>query len=80
VIPTLILVGLVLGRWWRLVIPAASVWWVVTLMSDGIGSGVNFALGAALFAALNTAFGVLLFQIVRAVVVVPARWREHRRS
>jgi hypothetical protein len=77
-IPTLILVGLVFGRWWRIVIPAASVWWVATLISNGLGSGLHFALGAGLLAALNTAFGVLLFQAVRAAVVLPARWLRHR--
>ena len=35
VIPTLILVGFVLGRWWKVVIPAAAVAWPGLLVASG---------------------------------------------
>ena len=44
-IPTMLLVGLVLGRWWRVVIPVAAIGWTVLLMATGVGSGLAFALG-----------------------------------
>jgi hypothetical protein len=71
VIPTLILVGLVFGRWWRIVIPLAAVGWAVLLIVTGVDSGFVFALGAAAIAIPNVALGVLvhrvLWQLVRRV-------------
>ncbi len=65
VIPTLLIVGVVLGKWWRVVIPAATIGWVVLLVATDVGSGVSFALGAALFAFANVTVGALLFQGLR---------------
>jgi hypothetical protein len=71
VIPTLILVGLIFGRWWRIVIPVAAVGWAVLLIVTGVDSGPVFALGAAAIAIPNVALGVLvhraLWQLVRRV-------------
>lgn len=64
-IPTLLLVGLVLGRWWRVVIPAATIGWAVLLVATGIGSRPAFAASAALFGIINVTVGVLVFQAVR---------------
>ena len=70
-IPTLILVGLVFGRWWRIVIPLAAIGWAVLLIVTGVDSGFVFALGAAAIAMPNVALGVLvhraLWQLVRRV-------------
>ena len=70
-IPTLILVGLVFGRWWRIVIPLAAIGWAVLLIVTGADSGFVFALGAAAIAMPNVALGVLvhraLWQLVRRV-------------
>ncbi len=78
-IPTLILVGLIFGRWWRIVIPLAAVGWAVLLIVTGVDSGLVFALGAAAFAIPNVALGVLvhrvLWQLVRRVRT-PAQPRE----
>jgi hypothetical protein len=62
VIPTLLLIGLALGRWWRVVVPVATIGWVLILIATGTGSGLSFALSAALLAAANLAVGVLVFQ------------------
>lgn len=64
-IPTLLLVGLVLGRWWRVVIPAGAISWAVLLIVTGVDSGLPFAVSAALLGAINVAVGVLVFQAAR---------------
>jgi hypothetical protein len=70
-IPTLILVGLIFGRWWQIAIPLAAVGWAVLLIVTGVDSGFVFALGAAAIAMPNVALGVLvhraLWQLVRCV-------------
>jgi len=65
VIPTLLLVGLVLGRWWRVVIPVAAIGWAVLLIATGVDSGPSFAVAAALLGAVNVAVGVVVFQAAR---------------
>ncbi len=67
-IPTLLLVGVVLGRWWRIVVPLAVVGWVVLLITTGVDSGLVFVVEAGLLAAANVIVGVLLNQAVRALV------------
>ena len=70
-IPTLILIGLIFGRWWRIVMPLAAVGWAVLLIVTGVDSGLVFALGAVAIAIPNVALGVLvhrvLWQLVRRV-------------
>jgi hypothetical protein len=75
VIPTLLLVGLVLGKWWRVVIPVGTVAWVVVLVATDTGSGTAFAAGAALFGAINLTVGVLVNQAVRRSLLL---FRRHR--
>lgn len=59
-IPTMILFGLVLGRWWKSAIAAGAVVWLAILVLAGIIGGAD-VLGAALGAA-NTAAGVAVYQ------------------
>jgi hypothetical protein len=68
VIPTLLLVGLVLGRWWRVVIPAGAIGWAGLLMVHGVDSGLSFAAAAALLGAINVAVGVVVFQAARLLL------------
>ena len=73
-IPTLILFGLVLGRWWRLALIAAAVGWPVLLIAtDVIGVGLGL-FGASGLAIANTAVGVLVHQ---AVLRTSRRLRGH---
>ena len=67
-IPTLLLVGLVLGRWWKVVIPAAAIGWAVLLLVHGVDSGFSFAAAAALLGAINVAVGVVIFQAARLLL------------
>jgi hypothetical protein len=80
VIPTLLLVGLLLGRWWRFVIPAAALGWAVLLVATGVDSGLSFAVAATALGAINTVVGVLAYQALafavrslRARVAAPLR-------
>jgi hypothetical protein len=65
VIPTLLLVGLLLGHWWRVVIPVAAVGWAVLLITTGVDSGLGFALSAAFVGAVNVGAGVVVYQVLR---------------
>jgi hypothetical protein len=55
VIPTLILLGLAVGRWW--LVPVAAVGWSVLLLATGIVGFTELPLAVALGAA-NTAAGI----------------------
>ena len=67
VIPTLLLVGLVFGRWWKIVVPAAVIGWPVLLIATGVDSGLRFAVAAGLLAAANVFVGVLAYQGLRLI-------------
>lgn len=67
-IPTLILFGLVCGRWWRTALAAAAIGWPVLLLATGVmhpGAGL---IGAAGLAIINTGAGVAIHQGARRVV------------
>ncbi len=60
-IPTMIVVGLVLGRWWWLALVVAGLGWPALLwIQDIIDSGQIVAAG--LLAVANAAVGVLIVQ------------------
>lgn len=59
-IPTMIVFGVVLGRWWRFALVAAAVVWPV-LVADLVGLTVGLA-GAAALGVANAALGVLAHQ------------------
>jgi hypothetical protein len=76
VIPTLILFGLVAGRWWRSSLVAAAVGWPVLLVATGVLGAEPGLLGAAGLALANTAVGVAVHQVVlRTVRMVHASRR-----
>jgi hypothetical protein len=60
VIPTMIVFGVVLGRWWRFALVAAAVVWPL-LVAGQVGLKVGLASAAALGVA-NAAVGVLAHQ------------------
>ena len=67
-IPTLLLVGLLFGRWWKIAVPVAVVGWPALLIATGVDSGVGFAVWAGLLAVANVVVGVLASQVVRLMV------------
>ena len=61
-IPTLMLFGLLFGRWWRVSVLVAAVGWPVALvLTDVMGLEPGLA-GAAVLAVGNTVVGVLVHQ------------------
>ncbi len=61
-IPTMILWGMILGRWWRVALIGSAIAWPVTLVVDGV-IGVEVGLfAAALLAVANAAVGVAVHQ------------------
>ena len=74
-IPTMILLGLVTGYWWKLALPAAAVIWPILLLaSDTITASQIPA--AALLGLINAAVGAALVQ----GVLVGVRAIGHRPS
>lgn len=61
-IPTLILFGLVFGRWWRLSLVAAAVGWPALLVATDVMDVEVGLLGAAGLAVINAGVGVLVHQ------------------
>lgn len=70
-IPTLILFGLVFGRWWRTSFVVAAIGWPVVLVVDG-AMKVEPGLGAAaVLAAVNAGVGIVVHQaVLRSVRVL----------
>lgn len=61
-IPSLILLGLLLGRWWRVALVAAAVGWPVLLVATDVAAFDAGLLGAAALAVANSGVGVLAHQ------------------
>jgi hypothetical protein len=62
-IPTMILLGLVLGRWWKVALVAAAIGWPVLLLATGTDAPADLVTGAALGVA-NACVGVLAVQLL----------------
>ena len=61
-IPTMLLFGLALGRWWKTCVVVGTFGWPMLLWFDNIIESPNELLGAAGLAAVNTAGGVAVHQ------------------
>lgn len=76
-IPTVILWGLIFGRWWRATLIGSAIIWPVVLVVDGVmGPGVGLLLAASL-AVANAAVGVAVHQ---AVLWLVRRLRRHTQT
>lgn len=64
-IPTLIIFGLVFGRWWRVTLVAAAIGWPLLLVASGTGATGLELFGAAGLALANTLVGVAVHRFVR---------------
>ena len=61
-VPTLLVLGLLFGHWWRTTLLVATVGWPVLLVVTGtVGTAPEIA-GAAALAVVNTGAGVLVHQ------------------
>lgn len=75
-IPTMILFGAVLGRWWRLTLVAGTIGWPVLLLLGNIAvTPQDLAVAAALGLA-NTLAGVAMHQAVLKLVRIVRGWRR----
>ena len=79
-IPTLIMVGAVFGRWWRVTLLASAVGWPVLLVVTGAMSIGPALAGAAGLAVLNSGAGVLIYQGILRGGRKLRRARASRRS
>lgn len=61
-IPTMILFGLIFGRWWRVTLVAAALAWPLLLVVTDVAGIDPTLLGAAALAVVNSAVGVLVHQ------------------
>ena len=63
-IPTMILLGLILGRWWRPALATAAIGWPLLLVTTNVIAfdDVGMLVGAALLAVANAGVGVLAHQ------------------
>jgi hypothetical protein len=73
VIPTMIVFGLVLGRWWVLALALAAVVWPGLLVATGVMGFEPALLGGAVFGVANAAVGVLVHQALLWAVRRPRR-------
>lgn len=63
-IPILIALGLVLGRWWRAALAIGVVYWAIVLVATGTYALDLRLLGPAGLALVNTAVGAAVHQAV----------------
>ncbi len=61
-LPTMLLFGLVLGRWWKTCLVVGTLCWPLLLWLENIIDTPTEFLGAAGLAALNTTVGVVIHQ------------------
>jgi hypothetical protein len=72
-IPTMILFGFVLGRWWKVTVPLAAVAWPLLLLADGIHLDRWEAIEAAFLGAANAAVGAAGFLAVAGLARMALR-------
>ena len=77
-IPTMILFGLVFGRWWKSALVAAAILWPTLLWAQDVITTPGEAIAAAVLGVLNSAVGVGAHQLVLGLVRVGRR--QSRRS
>jgi hypothetical protein len=84
VIPTLILFGLVFGRWWLATLIVSAIGWPVLLIATDVESGIAFVIGAGTLAVANAGVGILihraLWLLVRGVTSAGRRFRDRART
>ena len=66
-IPTMILLGLVLGRWWRIALVTAAIGWPALLLATNT-IDVGQIVPTAMLGLVNAAVGVLIVQGVLRIL------------
>ena len=70
-IPTVILLGLVLGHWWKTTLVVAAVGWPLLLVATGIDIDPQAFPAAAALAVANATIGILVHQALWMLVRGP---------
>lgn len=76
-IPTVILFGVILGRWWAPTVAFGAIFWPALLIASGVMGVEPGLLAAAGLGAANAAVGVLVHQVLLWII---RRARERKRS
>lgn len=63
-IPTMILFGVIFGRWWRITLVAAALAWPLLLVATDVVGFSTSLIGAAALSVVNAGVGVLVHQAV----------------
>ena len=70
-IPTMIVFGLVFGRWWKTTLAAGTLGWPLLLLANGVLNPPGDIVDAAMFGFVNTLVGVAVHQsflrVIRAI-------------
>lgn len=61
-IPTMILFGVIFGRWWPITLAAAALAWPLLLVATDVAGFSTSLIGAAALAVVNAGVGVLIHQ------------------
>ncbi len=61
-IPTMMVVGVVLGRWWKIALAVAALGWPMLLVATGLMDVEPGLLAASALAVVNAGVGVLAHQ------------------
>ena len=72
-IPTLILFGFALGRWWKVTVPIAAVGWPLLLVMSDIDLDRSEVADAAILGMANAAVGAALYLAAAGLVGVVVR-------
>lgn len=72
-LPSILLLGFLLGRWWKIVVAAAAVAWPLLLVADGVRPDAPLLLGGALVGAVNAAVGAAIWLGLAAIVSVAVK-------
>ena len=76
-IPTMILLGFIFGRWWKVAVPLGALAWPLMLVTSGIDPTVV----AAALGVINAGVGAAMFLALATLArVVSRRWHTHRTS
>jgi hypothetical protein len=76
-IPTMILFGLVLGRWWKVTVPLAAVTWPLLLVMSDIDLDRSEMAVSAFLGVANAAVGAALYLAAAGLVGVVVRSLRH---
>lgn len=76
-IPTMILFGIVLGRWWVPTVVFGAIFWPALLLASDVMGVEPGLLAAAGLGAVNAAVGVLVHQVILRII---RRARGRQRS